>query len=404
MAKKVVVTPAPDRSLPGQQLECTDEVVDVRGGRQLRQYVVEGNACSILALGSLEPRPYCLLHGAGSVGGQGHGEEEEVVPRVEAVPEGRHGVGGGQAAVRARIHIPLQPALGALVPGARVLADVAAKLEAQDVHVGSTGPPNHLPFLVEALEAEASKDGGTFCQLPCKVVLEANHEEDEPAAQEELPIGLAALPFGIVQVGDGHLGGAHDVDGEAGDGDGQAAQAGQQAPRGAAPVGHALGAARRLALHRVRVVRVLKGWTGEDVGEVVGVAKVLEGGGQRVDGKVLASGQDLVVVLDLPGQGLHLLWIGAGVALQSLQLGRVGLGDFLLLCQPLLAVKQVEPEAGQLHGQHHLWPSEVQAPPHVVSVHPVEMSRTHVGQDKGESHNGHRLAMRPERHQQVGDR
>ena len=192
-------------------LEDSRQVVHDEGSRQPRQNIVEDlRALGRLAIVLHETRAALLECQAVDTRGERDRQEEQVVARVETVPERRDKVRGKQRATRAVVHTLLQPLLSALVPRARAGAHALGSLEAEPVDVG-----RRTPRLGLGAVAEPGHDGGALRQKPAKVVLAPHEKQGQPHCADVLqPANRASVrrrsePLLVEGKGHGELGTAH---------------------------------------------------------------------------------------------------------------------------------------------------------------------------------------------------
>mmetsp|Transcript_49319 Transcript_49319/g.96756 ORF Transcript_49319/g.96756 Transcript_49319/m.96756 type:complete len:215 (+) Transcript_49319:164-808(+) len=108
-------------------------------------------------------------------------EEEQVVPRVEAMPESTDSIGSEQTAVSADIHVPLQPSLSAHIPAAAQCSCCGSCFKAYHINRPDSAPPAKATSLVlVALVAEPSCYARPFSHSPGEVVLVPGDCRSEP--------------------------------------------------------------------------------------------------------------------------------------------------------------------------------------------------------------------------------
>mmetsp|Transcript_28203 Transcript_28203/g.53372 ORF Transcript_28203/g.53372 Transcript_28203/m.53372 type:complete len:477 (+) Transcript_28203:141-1571(+) len=344
--------------LPAEHLERLDEVLDEERGGDDGGNSPGGPLSSCAEAGG-------ELLAADPLAGreEGHREEEEVVAGVEAVPEGGHGVGGGERASGAHVDVAGKPVRRLLVPSGGEDLQVRRGLELEDVDVVGVLPSDGIALVVKALESGVPDIVGSLGVLPGEVVLEADAEEGEPLVRVTLVPGRSVdeadtgtggdedrvVVLGIGGVQDGELSGSHYEEDHAGEGDEQGLECGPNLG-GDLALGLSVGVVQEGSVSGGLVNGELVGGAGQDVGKAEGVPEELE------EARHLLQGEPAALL---------------GGAADLAPLGKA------------LSVIEVPGNGVELDGQDHVRAGEVKVPPEVVDELAVEVAQDAVEDDEG---------------------
>mmetsp|Transcript_30998 Transcript_30998/g.47886 ORF Transcript_30998/g.47886 Transcript_30998/m.47886 type:complete len:214 (+) Transcript_30998:116-757(+) len=152
-----------------------------------QNHVVYGNGCrngtGNTIKGQLtlrEQRGELLLGHSVAESQQRHREEEDVVSRVESVPECTCAVNSHEVSASTNVDISRQPEGCLLVPVLGHHLHVRSKFETKNVHIARRLPAFGFSFLIKSIETSIPDVLSSFRILPSKVVLLAKCKQSDP--------------------------------------------------------------------------------------------------------------------------------------------------------------------------------------------------------------------------------
>lgn len=202
MTKVVEPAKGEEGVVEGEHHEGQNEVVEGNAGGDDTEDVVE----PLVGAGRFP----VLHHKAGSNlasdlamdgGGGGDGEEEHVIAGVEAVPEGGDEVcevevERGRCAV---VDVATQPEISRLVPALARVAQRLGRFVRDYTNVLDTIPLRFSCRFVNSIVTDPTHASGAFCDLPSKVVFEADPEERQPNLEVSVEPRRAGRELGVDQ-------------------------------------------------------------------------------------------------------------------------------------------------------------------------------------------------------------